>query len=288
MTFDVEEHFQIEAARPYVAPGSWDGRESRVERNVEWLLEQLAGCGAKATFFTLGWIARRRPAMVRRIVEAGHELACHGDEHDRLHRLTPVSFAEDLKRSIGSLEQAGGVRVGGYRAPTFSLTRQTAWAIDVLAQAGIVYDSSVQPIHHPQYGERDAPRWAYRLTSPLSGVSLAEIPPLTWQSGPLRLPVAGGGYFRLLPLALMRWGIEQAHALGHPAMLYFHPWEFDPDQPRLPLGRAARWRTYVGITQTRERLRALLRDYRSVTVSDWLSGVKVETWPEWAFTPVAA
>ena len=284
MTFDVEEHFQIEAARPYISPRTWASRESRLEANVDWLLEQLAAAGARATFFTLGYVARRHSHMVKRIVEAGHELACHGDEHDMLHRLTPGTFREDLRRAKHALQDSTGVVVRGYRAPTFSLTRQTAWAVDVLADEGFVYDSSVQPIHHPQYGQADAPRWAYHLTS-AAGRSVLELPPLTWQGGPLRLPVAGGGYFRLLPLALMRWGIEQAHQLGHPAMLYFHPWEFDPNQPRLPLRRAARWRTYVGIDQTRKRMQSLLSLYRCIAVDDWLRDADVKKWPTYSLTP---
>jgi len=287
LTFDVEEYFQIEAARSRIAPAGWDDWPSRVERPVEWLLEQLAEHDARATFFTLGWIARRHPRMVRRIVEAGHELACHGDMHDRLHRLDPVSFAADLRRARRSLQDAGGCAVHGYRAPTFSITRHTAWAVDGLAEAGFTYDSSVQPIRHPQYGEPDAPRRPYRLVGG-SGAAVLEIPPLSWQVGWMRLPVAGGGYFRLLPLNLMKRGIRQAHRAGHPAMLYFHPWEFDPAQPRMPLRGVQRLRTYVGLRRTQPCLRRLLRQFQSTTVSEWLATQRLAHWGSFQLPALAS
>lgn len=285
LSFDVEEHFQIEAARGHVPRASWEGLESRVERNIDRLLENLHETGAKATFFTLGWIARRHRAMVGRIAVAGHEVACHGELHDRLHAMCPMTLREDLRESCGILEEITGSAVRGYRAPTFSLTRQTAWAVDVLAEHGIEYDSSVQPIRHPQYGERKAPRGCYRLMGP-GGGEVAEIPPLTWQTGPMRWPVAGGGYFRLLPLAMMRRGIEQMNRCGEPAMLYFHPWEFDPDQPRMPLSRAARWRTYVGMDRTRSRLLRLLETYRCLAVRDWIAGHRPSDWPRYSLPHV--
>ncbi|MDP7349058.1 MAG: DUF3473 domain-containing protein [Phycisphaeraceae bacterium] len=257
LSFDVEEYFHIEAARSAVDRRSWPSYLTRVEPIVDWLLEQLAAHAATATFFTLGWVAERHPSMIRRIADAGHEIACHGYGHDRLCRLDRRAFADDLSRAKHVLEQASGQRVIGYRAPTFSLVPATAWAVDVLIEQGFVYDSSVQPIRHPQYGVPGAPRWPYQLAG-ADGTRLVELPPLSWQIGSLRLPVAGGGYFRLFPLRFMLAGIRQAHRAGQPAMLYFHPWEFDPDQPRLPLTGVSRWRTYVGLSRTRRRLSHLL------------------------------
>lgn len=268
LSFDVEEHFQIEAARGVVHPADWDRLPSRVERNVDWLLDQLAAHDASATFFVLGWVARRQPRMVRRIAAAGHELGCHGDAHDRLHRLDPRRLAADLAAARAAIEDQAQTPLRGYRAPTFSLTRRTAWAVDALLDAGFTYDSSLQPVRHPQYGEPAAPRRPHRLVSP-TGAAIDELPPLCLQLASHRLPVAGGGYFRLFPLRFMQAGIAQAHRERRPAVLYFHPWEFDPDQPRLPLPRAQRCRTYVGLSHTRRRLQRILRRYRCTAIRTW-------------------
>jgi len=270
LTFDIEEHFQIEAARRVVPPCDWDRLPSRVEPNVDWLLEQLAAHHATATFFVLGWVARRRPRMVRRIAAAGHELACHGDAHDRLHRLDPARLALDLAAARAAIEDQAQSPLRGYRAPTFSLTRTTAWAVDALLEAGFTYDSSLQPIRHPQYGEPHAPSRPHRLVGP-GGDAIDELPPLCLQLGALRLPVAGGGYFRLFPLRLMELGIRQAHRENRPPVLYFHPWEFDPDQPRLPLPRPQRFRTYVGMNHTRNRLQRILRRSPCTSIQSWLN-----------------
>lgn len=277
LTFDVEESFHIEAARAHVDRAAWGDQPSRLAASVDWLLQTLQDADAIATFFTLGWVARRHPQLVARIAAAGHEIACHGHMHDRLHRLAPGSFRSDLRAARAALEDAAGVAAHGYRAPTFSITRSTSWAVDVLLEEGFTYDSSVQPTRHPQYGVADAPRWPYRLVG-ASG-SIAELPPLTWQLGPLRLPVAGGGYFRLLPLSMMLGGIRQAHRRGLPAMLYFHPWEFDPDQPRLPLDAVGRFRTYVGLRHARRRFISLLRQVRSSRVDAWLAAQRTGLWP---------
>lgn len=268
LSFDVEEYFQIEAARGVIAPTDWQNLPSRVERSVDLLLQTLADHNASATFFILGWLARRRPAMVRRIADAGHEPACHGYAHDRLHRLDPNRLAVDLAAARAAIEDQAQTPLRGYRAPTFSLTRRTAWAIDVLRDAGFTYDSSLQPVRHPQYGEPTAPIAPHRLVSP-TGAAIDELPPLCWRLGPHRLPVAGGGYFRLFPLRFMELGIQQAHRAGRPAVLYFHPWEFDPDQPRLPLPRAQRFRTYVGLRHTRRRLQRILARHRCTSIANW-------------------
>jgi polysaccharide deacetylase family protein (PEP-CTERM system associated) len=284
LSFDVEEHFQIEAARDTIDPGQWDNWPGRIKPNLDWLLEQLAQHQATATFFVLGWVARRQPRIVRAIADAGHELACHGYGHDRLHRLDPDRLRADLAAARAAIEDQAQQPLIGYRAPCFSLTAQTAWAVDVIAGQGFAYDSSIQPIHHPACGQADAPRRPYQLVGP-SGGRLLEVPPLTWRCGRLRLPVAGGGYFRLLPLVAMHRGIAQARRAGQPAPLYFHPWEFDPDQPRLPLGPRQRWRTYVGIRRTRPRLQTLLRRYRGRSYRQWLASEAAHHLPTHRLAP---
>lgn len=273
ISIDVEEAFQIQAARPYIPPRLWDESAWRVGPMVDWLLERLNAHGARATFFLLGWVAERNRAVVRRIVEAGHEAACHGYAHQRLHEVAPESFRADIRRAKEIIEDITGHAIVGYRAPTFSLTRQTDWAVDVLIEEGFKYDSSVQPIRgHPQYGEPTAPLAPFDLTGMRDdGPTLIELPPLTWQVGPLRLPVAGGGYFRAWPTAFMRAGIKQAARAGRPAVVYFHPWEFDVDQPRLPLRGTAYWRTYIGLNRTRGRLEGLLGRVDGISLGEWVS-----------------
>ncbi len=284
LSFDVEAHCQIEAARDAIDPAHWERRPCRIEANLDWLLERLNEHNARATFFILGWVAQRRPWVVRRIAEAGHEPACHGYAHDRLHRLDRRRFAIDLAAARAAIEDQAQQPLRGYRAPSFSLTAATAWAVDVIAEQGFEYDSSVQPIRHPAYGQPDAPRRPYRLVGN-TGASVAELPPLTWQCGRMRLPVAGGGYFRLLPLMAMLRGIDQAHRQHEPAPLYFHPWEFDPRQPRLPLTRRQRLRTYVGLRHTRRRFEQLLRRVNTASYGQWLDDAEVADWPLYQLSP---
>jgi polysaccharide deacetylase family protein (PEP-CTERM system associated) len=228
-----------------------------MEQTTRRLLDVLDEAGAKATFFVLGEIARNRPRLVWDIAEAGHEVASHGWDHRRVHRLSPAEFLDDVRSSRDALEQASGGPVIGYRAPTFSVGRRTGWAIDVLAEAGYQYDSSVFPVRHDRYGVPDAPRTPFVAEG--ESAHLIELPPATCRALGQNLPVAGGGYFRLFPPAVMESGLRQL-ARTDPAVgvLYFHPWEFDPDQPRLPLGRLARWRTYVGVGRSWARLGRLL------------------------------
>lgn len=286
LSFDVEEHCQIEAARGVVAPEDWPEWSGRIEQNVDWLLETLADHNARATFFILGYVARHRPWIVRDIAAAGHEIACHGYAHDRLHRLSPQRLAADLAAGRAAIEDQAQQTLRGYRAPSFSLHGQTHWAVDVIAEQGFSYDSSVQPVYHPCYGQPDAPRRPYQLIGS-NGGALSELPPLTWQVHNHRLPVAGGGYFRLLPLWFMMRGIAQAHRAGYPAMLYFHPWEFDADQPRLPLSSRQRFRTYVGIKSARRRLVRLLSQVDATTYGDWLDSQSSTEWPRYKLPETA-
>jgi polysaccharide deacetylase family protein (PEP-CTERM system associated) len=269
LSFDVEEHHRIEAAAGLDCPPDWrDHYAARMEDCTFWLMDQLAEHGLKATFFVVGQVARSHPRMVRALAEAGHEVASHGWDHRRLHRLDPNSFRQDLRQSIDALEQAAGTPVFGYRAPTFSVVRETAWAIDVLAEAGLRYDSSVFPVRHDRYGVPRAPRTPFLVRG--REHELLELPPATLRMLGINFPVGGGGYFRLFPLAVLECALRQLGRTGRPgaAVLYFHPWEFDPDQRRLPLGRLSRWRTYVGVGRSRGRLARLLARHRFTRAID--------------------
>lgn len=283
LSFDVEEHFRIEAAAGVsVSPELKAHYCRRLEVSMRWLLEQLAARDIRATFFVVGLIARHNPRLVRAIHDAGHEVASHGWDHQRVHNLTPASFALDIRTSKDALEQVTGGRVVGYRAPTFSIVHQTAWAIDVLVEQGIEYDSSVYPIRHDRYGIPLAPRSPFRA----SGLrqTILEIPPATLRLLGVNVPVGGGGYFRLFPLFVLERALRQVVGQCQPpvAMLYFHPWEFDPDQARLPLRRLNRFRTYVGITRSRARLGTLLDSYAFTRALDVAHELELSSLPKFA------
>jgi polysaccharide deacetylase family protein (PEP-CTERM system associated) len=269
LSFDVEEHHRIEAAAGIAVP---DGLQAyyrdRVEVMTCWLLDQLAERRLHATFFVLGQIADRKPKLIRAIADAGHEVASHGWDHQRLHNLTPAQFRKDVSRSKNALEQATGQPVIGYRAPTFSIVPETLWALDVLVEEGFRYDSSIYPVHHDRYGIPLAPRTPFYAEG--GRHRILEIPPATLRLLGANLPVGGGGYFRLLPLFFLHWAIGQIRRTGEPSvvMLYFHPWEFDPEQPRLPLHGLRRFRTYVGMSRSRQRLERLLDAYRFTRAVD--------------------
>lgn len=269
LSFDVEEYFQVEAAAADVCPERWYEYPRRLLPSVERILELLAEHNQRATFFVLGWVAANEGEVVRRIASAGQEIASHGMTHAMLGRLTPEQFRHELCDSRKLLEDLSGRPVAGYRAPTFSITRATAWAFDVLAEAGFRYDSSVFPIRHDRYGVPGAPRRPHLAIGP-GGGRMLELPLLTLQFGPLRIPVAGGGYLRLFPLRLVTAGLRQAARAGSPGMIYLHPWELDPDQPVLPMGRLNRFRHRVGLARTHEKLRRLLRSFRFAAVEDFL------------------
>ena len=270
LSFDVEEHGRIEAAAGLVLdPGLAIEYLARVAPTTRWLLGALADRGIRATFFVLGQVAEAEPGLVAEIAEAGHEVASHGWDHRRIHTLSPPEFRGDVRKSRDALEQAAGTSVLGYRAPTFSVVRATSWALEVLAEEGLLYDSSIYPIRHDRYGIPDAPKGPFLAGSGTR--TILELPPASLRLPGVNLPAGGGGYFRLLPLSLMRAAIGQG-ARGRPALpsvLYFHPWEFDPDQPRLPLRPLSRWRTYVGIGRARSRLASLMDSgYRFVRAID--------------------
>jgi len=264
LTVDVEHYFQVSAMAPYIARSAWDTIECRVENNVERLLARFAANEAHATFFTLGWIAERYPAMIRRIVAAGHELASHGYGHQRATDLSRAEFEDDITRAKSILEDVGGVAVRGYRAPSFSIDKRNLWAFDSLRDAGYAYSSSVYPVHHDHYGMPDAPRFPYHPR----GGSVLEIPVSTLRVGGRNLPIGGGGYFRLLPYAVSRRAIERLHrSERRPAVFYLHPWEIDPGQRRIEgIGAKSRFRHYVNLSRTEPRLQRLLDDFRWDTI----------------------
>jgi polysaccharide deacetylase family protein (PEP-CTERM system associated) len=260
LSVDVEDWFQVGAFENVIPRDSWDGLADRVERNCDLILEMFAAAEVKATFFTLGWVAERHPRLMRRIAAAGHELASHGWDHARVFTLGAKRFAADLERSRKTIEDAGGAAVSGYRAPSFSIDSRTPWAYEVMAEQGYVYSSSVAPIAHDHYGWREAPRFAFR---PLPGSGLIEIPVTTAEFAGRRLAAGGGGFFRVLPYAFSRWAIRQVNQRdGHPAVFYFHPWEIDPEQPRVanaPL--KSRLRHYSRLEQMSGKLRQLVGEF---------------------------
>jgi len=259
LTIDVEDYFQVSAFAPHIARSTWDVRECRVERNMERILQLLSDEGTKATFFTLGWIAERYPLVVRRIVAEGHELASHGFGHERASDLSEIAFFQDIQRAKSLLEDLGGVEVKGYRARSFSIGKGDLWAFDSLVRAGYRYSSSIYPIRHDHYGMPDSPRQPYKVRP-----DLLEVPITTLRLLNRNLPSSGGGYFRLLPYALSRWMLSQVNARERQAgIFYFHPWEIDPEQPRIPgVGMKTRFRHYVNIGRTEARLKRLLKDFR--------------------------
>ena len=258
LTIDVEDYFQVSAFAPYIARSEWDSCECRVERNVDQILGMLQRQQVRATFFTLGWIAERYPALVRRIVAGGHELASHGYGHERASDLNELSFFADIERSKKMLEDLSGLPVRGYRAPSFSIGTGNLWAFDCLARAGYQYSSSVYPIKHDHYGMPDSPRFAYRVNE-----SLIEIPITTLRMFDRNLPSSGGGYFRLLPYWLSKRMLQKVNAAEHEsAIFYFHPWEIDAHQPRVAgIDLKTRFRHYVNIPRMAGRLESLLADF---------------------------
>lgn len=258
MTIDVEDYFQVSAFAPYIARADWERLPCRTPANIERILGFLDEAGVKATFFTLGWIAERYPEVVRAIVAQGHELASHGYGHERASDLSPTAFADDVRRSKALLEDLGGVEVKGYRAPSFSIGTGNLWAFDVLAEAGYQYSSSVYPIQHDHYGMPDAPRWAHPVRE-----GLIEVPVTTNRFGERNLPSSGGGYFRLLPYGVSRWLIGRVNRREQQsAVFYFHPWEIDPEQPRVAgIDAKSRFRHYVNLSRTEARIRRLLGDF---------------------------
>ena len=259
LTIDVEDYFQVSAFESHIPRSDWDRLPCRVEANIDRILQMLDARRTHATFFTLGWIAQRYPDMVRRIADAGHELASHGTEHRRATDQSSADFAMDIRDAKALLEDVSGREVRGYRAPSFSVGPANVWAFQCICDAGYRYSSSVYPIRHDHYGAPASPRFPHEVVP-----GLLELPIATVRFLDRNWPAGGGGYFRLLPYELSRWSLNQLHRRdGRPAMFYFHPWEIDPGQPRVSgLSAKARFRHYVNLDRTQRRLDRLLRDFR--------------------------
>ncbi len=260
LSVDIEDWFQVGAFENVISRGDWDTLECRVERNSDMVLELFDQAGVKGTFFTLGWVAERYPELMRRIADAGHEIASHGYSHERVFNFTPQQFADDIDRTRKILEDTSGTQVFGYRAPSFSIDQRTPWAHEILAEKGYHYSSSVAPVKHDHYGWADAPRFAFR---PVTGSDFLEIPVTTATIGSRRLAAGGGGFFRLLPYQFSRWAIRQVNGRDNrPAIIYFHPWEIDPGQPRVanaPL--KSKFRHYTKLDAMAGKLARLVREF---------------------------
>jgi polysaccharide deacetylase family protein (PEP-CTERM system associated) len=258
LTVDVEDYFQVSALAPHIERDRWDTIPCRVERNIDRLLGLFERHRAHATFFTLGWIAERYPHVVRRIAAMGHEIASHGYGHLRASEQTPAEFADDIRRAKAILEDTAGAEVLGYRAPSFSVGYANLWAFDVMAEAGYRYSSSVYPVKHDHYGMPDAPRFPYEARP-----GLIEIPVTTTRVWGRNLPAGGGGYFRLAPYRVSEWAIRRVNRIDRrSAIFYFHPWEIDPEQPRVPgVSLKTRFRHYINLYRTEPRLARLLSDF---------------------------
>jgi polysaccharide deacetylase family protein (PEP-CTERM system associated) len=274
MSVDVEDYFHVSAFDGVVSRGQWHEFESRVVANTARLLDLLARANTRATFFVLGWVADRHPALVRDVVAAGHEIASHGYHHQLAYLLTPQQFREDVRAAKSTLESVSGRTVVGYRAPSYSIVRSNLWTLDVLIEEGYTYDASIFPIRHDRYGIPEAVRHVHVLKRP-SG-TLLEFPPSTVRVAGVNLPVSGGGYFRLLPYAWTTWGIGRLNREGHPAMFYVHPWEIDPGQPRLEVGRLTQMRHYGRLSSTERRFSKLLTEFSFAPVSQVMDAAAVE------------
>jgi polysaccharide deacetylase family protein (PEP-CTERM system associated) len=268
-TVDVEEYFQVKALESVVSRDQWLTRPSRVTRSVEILLAMLDRRGARGTFFVLGWVARHRPEVVRLIVDAGHEIASHGFFHERVTAQNPTSFREDIRSSKRVLEDVSGTDVVGYRAPSFSIIPGYEWAFDALIEEGYLYDSSLFPIRRRGYGYASAPRVPHRIHR--AAGELVEFPLATTRFMNVSVPAAGGGYLRQFPLGVIQRAFREATERGESATFYIHPWELDPDQPRLPVSRINRIRHYRGLGSARDRIERLLEEFRFDTIASQLS-----------------
>jgi len=260
LSVDVEDYFQVEAFAGQISFSDWPAFPSRVRQNTERVLGLFERHNVKGTFFILGWVAERQPGLVRQIAAAGHEIACHSYAHRQVFRMTPTAFRDDVRRAKRAIEDAAGSPVYGYRAPTFSILRRSLWALDILAEEGFLYDSSIFPVRHDLYGFPEAPRQMHRREAGHYR-SIIELPMSTVSLLGHNLPVGGGGWLRVLPLAYTKWAIRRLHAAGTPLVVYFHPWELDPQQPRIPGRWKSQLRHYTGLRRMERRLDSLLSSF---------------------------
>jgi polysaccharide deacetylase family protein (PEP-CTERM system associated) len=270
LSVDVEDYYHVEAFADRIRPEDWPRYPRRVADNTRRVLELFARHDARATFFVLGCVAEKEPALVRDIASAGHEVACHSYMHRRVFTMSPQEFREDLRRGRAAIEDASGAKVEGYRAPTFSILGKSLWAIEILAEEGFVYDSSVFPVKHDLYGMPQAPRFLYQWSCH-SGKTLYEIPPLTVRLAGRNLPVAGGGYLRILPMWYTRWALGRIRRRdGRPSLVYFHPWEVDPGQPRIAGSLKSRLRHYSNLGRMEGRINELLARLKFTSLKSFL------------------
>lgn len=274
LTIDVEDYFQVAALAEAVDRNDWPSMEYRVEANTDRLLALFDERNTRATFFTLGWVAERSPALIRRIRDAGHEIASHGYSHQLVYTQAPQVFREETRKSKTILEDITGQEVTGYRAASYSITSRSRWALDILCEEGFTWDSSIFPVHHDRYGMPGTPHEPYLLRTP-NGANLTEFPLSTCPIGQYRLPIAGGGYFRLFPYSVSRWGLGKINRDGQPFIFYLHPWEIDMGQPRLKVRAFSRFRHYNNLDKCMGRLERLLGDFRFGPVSDVLGGIAI-------------
>jgi polysaccharide deacetylase family protein (PEP-CTERM system associated) len=273
ISVDVEDYYHVSVFDGVLPRSAWPSLESRVCRNTERLLDLFDEYEVKGTFFVLGLVGEQFPELVLQIASRGHEVASHGFAHRLIYDQTPTAFRADVRRAKALLEDACGCRVTGYRAPSYSITPRSLWALDILLEEGYQYDSSIFPIHHDRYGIPVSQRSPY-IIGRKSG-SLVEVPASTTTVGPLNLPVAGGGYFRILPYSWAKWGISRVNRIDRrPVVFYLHPWEIDPEQPRLHAGRLGAFRHYRNLDQTERRLRRLLSDFRFGTMESLVFHVR--------------
>jgi len=271
LTVDVEDYFHASAFDRVVSRADWDSMESRVVANTHRLLHLFNANGVRGTFFVLGWVAERFPSLVKDIAAYGHELASHGYHHQLVYTLTADQFREDVHRAKHTIEQIAGAPVSGYRAPSFSIVKQSLWALDVLIDEGYTYDASIFPIRHDRYGIANAPRHAHVIQR--AAGSIVEVPSSTVRVGGSNYPIAGGGYLRLFPYAATKWGIAQVNKVDQqPVVVYVHPWEVDPGQPRLPASKTTQLRHHVGMATTIGKLERVVNDFAFAPVRDVLQG----------------
>lgn len=269
LTVDVEDYFQVSAFAGSIKHDEWDAHPLRVEENTYKLLDLFDEYRVKATFFTLGWVAERKRELIIEIAKRGHEVACHGYSHQLVYNQTPEVFRQETIRAKSILEDIIQQPVLGYRAASYSITRKSLWALDILVESGFVYDSSIFPVHHDRYGMPDTPEHPYQLKTP-AGHSIIEFPLSTARVLNYRLPVAGGGYFRLYPYWLSKAGLKQINRLQKPFIFYLHPWEVDPEQPRISASWLSRFRHYNNLDKCEPRLRKLMSDFQFSTTWDVL------------------
>lgn len=260
LSIDLEEYFQVSNFSAVIDRDSWSGLPSRVCDATHRLLDTLDRTETRATFFVLGWVAERQPDLIRALAERGHEIACHGYGHELVYEIGPVRFREDLIRARAAIADACGIQPRGYRAPSYSITDRSLWALEILAEEGFDYDSSIFPIHHHRYGIPGFSRTPVRIAL-ANGQAIREFPMTTLPAGPLTVPLAGGAYLRFFPPALFHWGFQRLIAAGEPIVLYVHPWEIDPDQPRQDVGWKIRVNHYFNLGRTEGRLARLLEQF---------------------------